>query len=117
MGHKLCDNVRDPVHAGGEEVGRVGVVVPAEVGPAAPSPGNDQGDVPALWGALKNRGGGEDCKESLDGLRQNGDSGRNFAYFQPIFCLWYPISCFSTHMFTEFAYLCLFLLIFCLFSA
>ena len=34
--------------------------------------------------------------------RQNGDFGWNFAYFQLIFCH------FSAHMFTEFAYFCLF---------
>ena len=37
--------------------------------------------------------------------------------FSPIFCLCYPIRCFSAHMFTEFAYFCLFLSIFRLFSA
>ena len=36
------------------------------------------------------------------------------AYIPPIFHLWYPIRCFSAHMFTEFAYFCLFPSIFCL---
>ena len=49
--------------------------------------------------------------------RQSGDFGWNFAYFPLIFCLWYPICCFSPHKFTEFAYFCLFLPIFHLFSA
>ena len=71
--------------------------------------------------------------------RQNGDFGRNFAIFLPmvphplflsphvygiplfssIFCLkWYPICCFSAHMFTVFAYFSpLFRLTFCPYSA
>ena len=33
------------------------------------------------------------------------------AHFPLNFCLWYPIRCFSAHMFTESAYFCLFPLI------
>ena len=49
--------------------------------------------------------------------RQNGDFGWNLTYFPPIFHLWYPIRHFSAHMFTEFAYFCLFPSIFHLFFA
>ena len=34
--------------------------------------------------------------------------GWNFTYSLPIFCLWYPIRHFSTHMFMQFAYFHLF---------
>ena len=51
--------------------------------------------------------------------RQNGNFGRNFhlfsAHFPPIFRLWYPICRFSAHIFTDYAYFCLFSPIFHLF--
>ena len=40
--------------------------------------------------------------------RQNGDFGRNFAYFPLTFWRWDPILCFSSHMFTDSAYFCQF---------